>query len=185
MRIAPAAGRSFGARPRGRRAGGATISRRCRRKSAAIVESYRQHPPPLPGDEVDEAVAFLDWSRADNFTFLGIREYRLPSRHRGRSGRGIRSGTVARSLRASASTRPRTRGDDAGNQGVSGFAEGADHHESQREIARPPACASRLYGREAVRRTRPPERRIAHRRPVHRQCLHQHHRAKFPICATR
>ena len=45
----------------------------------AIVESYRQHPPPLPGDEVDEAVAFLDWMSRDNFTFLGIREYRLPS----------------------------------------------------------------------------------------------------------
>ncbi len=42
------------------------------------TEAYRAHPPPLPRDELAEAVAFLEWIRADNFTFLGVREYRFP-----------------------------------------------------------------------------------------------------------
>ncbi|HEX2136822.1 MAG TPA: NAD-glutamate dehydrogenase [Microvirga sp.] len=41
--------------------------------------SYRTCPPPLPQDEVDEAVAFLEWMAAENFTLLGVREYRLPA----------------------------------------------------------------------------------------------------------
>ncbi|WP_210496584.1 NAD-glutamate dehydrogenase [Microvirga antarctica] len=50
-----------------------------RARVAETVESYRRYPPPLPADEVSEAVAFLDWMERDNFTFLGVREYRLLS----------------------------------------------------------------------------------------------------------
>jgi glutamate dehydrogenase len=50
-----------------------------RTRIAEIVFAYRANPPPLPSDEASEALAFLDWLAADNFTFLGIREYRLPS----------------------------------------------------------------------------------------------------------
>src|SRR5215217_1945719 len=50
-----------------------------RAQIAEIVHNYRLNPPPLPEDEVKEAVAFLDWMSRDNFTFLGLREYRLPS----------------------------------------------------------------------------------------------------------
>ena len=50
-----------------------------RARVAEIVENYRLHPPPLPADEVGEAIAFLDWISRDNFTFLGLREYRLPT----------------------------------------------------------------------------------------------------------
>ena len=35
------------------------------------------NPPPLPIDEVAEANQFLQWLCADNFTFLGVREYRF------------------------------------------------------------------------------------------------------------
>jgi glutamate dehydrogenase len=42
------------------------------------VQAYRVNPPPLPRAEIAEAVAFLDWVGADNFTFLGLREYRFP-----------------------------------------------------------------------------------------------------------
>ncbi|MDB5510054.1 MAG: NAD-glutamate dehydrogenase, partial [Hyphomicrobiales bacterium] len=38
---------------------------------------YRAAPPNLPADELAEAVQFLDWLAADNFTFLGMREYRI------------------------------------------------------------------------------------------------------------
>ncbi|MCB5174570.1 NAD-glutamate dehydrogenase [Microvirga lenta] len=50
-----------------------------RARVTEIVHNYRLHPPPLPDDEVKEAIAFLDWIARDNFTFLGIREYRLPA----------------------------------------------------------------------------------------------------------
>src|SRR5829696_5974483 len=49
-----------------------------RARVAEAIYSYRADPPPLPADEVAEAIAFLDWAAADNFTFLGLREYRLP-----------------------------------------------------------------------------------------------------------
>ena len=39
-------------------------------------------PPPLPDDEVAEAVQFLEWLAADNFTFLGFRSYVFPDRER-------------------------------------------------------------------------------------------------------
>ncbi|MEE1610785.1 NAD-glutamate dehydrogenase [Microvirga sp. CF3016] len=50
-----------------------------RARIAEIVHNYRLNPPPLPEDDVKEAIAFLDWIARDNFTFLGLREYRLPS----------------------------------------------------------------------------------------------------------
>lgn len=50
-----------------------------RARITEIVHNYRLNPPPLPEDEVKEAIAFLDWIARDNFTFLGLREYRLPS----------------------------------------------------------------------------------------------------------
>jgi glutamate dehydrogenase len=41
----------------------------------ATIENLKSSPPPLPKDEIAEAVAFLEWLAADNFTFLGTREY--------------------------------------------------------------------------------------------------------------
>ncbi|MGE0564719.1 MAG: NAD-glutamate dehydrogenase [Pseudolabrys sp.] len=43
----------------------------------ALVAELKANPPPLPVDDIAEAVQFLEWLRADNFTFLGIREYAL------------------------------------------------------------------------------------------------------------
>jgi glutamate dehydrogenase len=37
----------------------------------------QENPPRVPPAEVDEAVAFLRWLEADNFTFLGARAYRV------------------------------------------------------------------------------------------------------------
>jgi glutamate dehydrogenase len=48
---------------------------------ATIVAELRQSPTgaraPLPADELSEAALFLEWLAADNFTFLGIRHYRV------------------------------------------------------------------------------------------------------------
>jgi glutamate dehydrogenase len=41
------------------------------------IQAYRVNPPPLPRGEIAEAIALLDWIGADNFTFLGMREYRI------------------------------------------------------------------------------------------------------------
>ncbi len=40
-----------------------------------LIADYRENPPPLPVDEIAEAIEFLTWLSEDNFTFLGIREY--------------------------------------------------------------------------------------------------------------
>ncbi|MDB5594330.1 MAG: NAD-glutamate dehydrogenase [Hyphomicrobiales bacterium] len=48
-----------------------------RERVASAARTYRNSPPNLPVDELAEAVEFLDWVAADNFTFLGVREYRL------------------------------------------------------------------------------------------------------------
>ena len=42
------------------------------------VATYRLSPPPLPADEIAEAVQFLQWMLADNFIFTGMRDYRFP-----------------------------------------------------------------------------------------------------------
>src|SRR5216684_2434940 len=43
------------------------------------IKSFNSNPPPLPIDEVAEANHFLQWLCTDNFTFLGLREYRFSS----------------------------------------------------------------------------------------------------------
>ena len=40
-----------------------------------IAAELKVNPPPLPKDEIDEAVEFLEWLASNNFTFLGAREY--------------------------------------------------------------------------------------------------------------
>ena len=41
----------------------------------AHVEALRRQPPPVPADELGEAVQFLQWLVDGNFTFLGLRSY--------------------------------------------------------------------------------------------------------------
>ncbi len=41
------------------------------------IADLKANPPALPVDEIAEAVQFLEWLIADNFTFLGAREYRF------------------------------------------------------------------------------------------------------------
>ncbi len=40
------------------------------------ISDFRYAPIPLEHDAVTEAIAFLEWLRDDNFTFLGMREYK-------------------------------------------------------------------------------------------------------------
>jgi glutamate dehydrogenase len=44
---------------------------------ADVIAGLKADPPPLPAAEIEEAVAFLEWLADDNFTFLGVRDYRF------------------------------------------------------------------------------------------------------------
>lgn len=55
------------------------------------ISDYRYLPVPLHKDAVTEAIAFLEWLRDDNFTFLGMREFRYSGGEK--SGNLIRSRT--------------------------------------------------------------------------------------------
>ncbi|HET9045485.1 MAG TPA: NAD-glutamate dehydrogenase, partial [Casimicrobiaceae bacterium] len=46
-------------------------------KAREIAARVRIDPPPLPGDEVNEAVAFVEWLADEHFTFLGYRRHDL------------------------------------------------------------------------------------------------------------
>ena len=41
----------------------------------AVIAELRESPPPLPVDEIAEAIHFLEWIAEDNFTFLGARDF--------------------------------------------------------------------------------------------------------------
>jgi glutamate dehydrogenase len=45
-----------------------------------IVDDLKTSPPPLPVDEIAETIQFLQWLLADNFTFLGVRDYKVSER---------------------------------------------------------------------------------------------------------
>jgi glutamate dehydrogenase len=51
--------------------------RAMRTRVEQAIKTFNSNPPPLPIDEVAEANQFLQWLCADNFTFLGLREYRF------------------------------------------------------------------------------------------------------------
>jgi glutamate dehydrogenase len=42
-----------------------------------VIAELKANPPPLPAAEIAEAIAFLEWLVDNNFTFLGIRNYRF------------------------------------------------------------------------------------------------------------
>ena len=42
-----------------------------------VIVELETHPPPVPADEIAEAVAFLAWLIDNNFTFLGVRDYQF------------------------------------------------------------------------------------------------------------
>jgi glutamate dehydrogenase len=41
----------------------------------AVVTELRSNPPPLPVEEIAEAIQFLEWMAEENFTLLGVRDY--------------------------------------------------------------------------------------------------------------
>src|SRR5262249_27632486 len=70
-----------GRRPRLRSglAGGAPADdwRAMTARVADVIAELKANPPPLPAAEIAEAVAFLEWLADNNFTFLGVRNYKF------------------------------------------------------------------------------------------------------------
>ena len=69
-----------------------------------LVAEIRDNPPQLPVEEVAEAVQLLEWLLANNFTFLGVREYSFPGgageiEPKFETGLGILRGREVRVLR--------------------------------------------------------------------------------------
>src|SRR3954470_5417475 len=48
-----------------------------------LIAEIKNNPPPLPVEEIAEATQFLEWLVANNFTFLGVREYAITGDDRG------------------------------------------------------------------------------------------------------
>ncbi|HWL31053.1 MAG TPA: NAD-glutamate dehydrogenase [Xanthobacteraceae bacterium] len=47
-----------------------------------IIQELKANPPPVPVDDIAEAIQFLEWLIADNFTLLGVRDYALAGKDR-------------------------------------------------------------------------------------------------------
>jgi glutamate dehydrogenase len=72
-----------------------------------LIADMKANPPPLPESERTESVEFMEWLVAENFTFLGIREYRVTGHDREPqlipdSGLGVLRRADAHELRARA-----------------------------------------------------------------------------------
>lgn len=50
-----------------------------------ISKNLKKNPPPLDKEEIDEALALLQWMSDNHFTFLGYREFEFASDGKGRS----------------------------------------------------------------------------------------------------
>ena len=55
-----------------------------------VITELKSNPPPVPVDDIAEAIQFLEWLAADNFTLLGVRDYAL-HRQEPRAGAGART----------------------------------------------------------------------------------------------
>ena len=72
-----------------------------------LIADMKANPPPLPESERTEAVEFMEWLVAENFTFLGMREYTVTGQDRepslvSDSGLGVLRRADAHELRARA-----------------------------------------------------------------------------------
>ena len=43
----------------------------------AMITELKANPPPIPVDEIAEAIQFMEWLVSNNFTFFGVRDYVL------------------------------------------------------------------------------------------------------------
>ena len=140
------------------------------------ISEFRYAAVPLDKDDVAEAIAFLEWLRDDNFTFLGMREFNYTG--------GEKSGTLERADKPGLGilTDPDVlvlrRGTEAvtTTPEIRAFLHGpdaADRHQGQRQVGR---CTAASISTTSASRPMTAKGalvgRAAHRRPVHLDRLH-------------
>ena len=165
---------------------GARLGRHAGRIDQAMHD-YRYRPLPLASDEITEAIAFLEWLASDNFTLLGMREYRYLGGDVAAAGprRGHGPRHAVRPGRAGAAARPR--GGDTTPE-IRAFLQGPVPL-----IVTKANAKSRVHRRVYLDyigvKLYTPEgrliRRTAHRRAVHVDRLHEHDDRRSPISAPR
>jgi glutamate dehydrogenase len=47
-----------------------------------VIKELKSNPPPVPVDDIAEAIQFLEWLAADNFTVLGVRDHAFTGKSR-------------------------------------------------------------------------------------------------------
>jgi glutamate dehydrogenase len=52
------------------------------RRVGEVIADLKANPPPMPVTDIAEAIQFLQWLVANNFTFLGVREYAFNGKDR-------------------------------------------------------------------------------------------------------
>ena len=52
------------------------------RRVGEVIADLKANPPPVPVDDIAEAIQFLEWLVANNFTLLGVRDYALTGKER-------------------------------------------------------------------------------------------------------
>ncbi len=75
-----------------------------------VIKELKTNPPPVPVDDIAEAVQFLEWVAAQNFTFLGVSDYAFSGKSRELVPvKDSALGPLARDGRADASPAPASR----------------------------------------------------------------------------
>ena len=132
-----------------------------------VIDDLKSNPPPLPGDRVAEAIAFLEWLMDNNFVLLGVRDYvagpQLNVEPVAESGLE----NLAPARRAPAAAERGGRRHLAGNPRIPQRAQAAHRHQGQHPLARAPARLSEPHRREAFHRGGHARRRVPRRRPLH------------------
>ena len=137
-----------------------------------VIAELKANPPPVPVGDIAEAIQFLEWLNANNFTLLGVQEYTVAADHDLQPVPDSGLGLLRQQRPADPAARRPGRHRHAGNPGVLQRAEDADRHQGQRQVARASPRLHGLHRREALQRRRRRLRRIPHRRAVHLRRLH-------------
>ena len=153
---------------------------------AEVIAGLRANPPPLPVGEIAEAIQFLEWLIADNFTFLGVRDYQLTpgmpcSIRSSRPGWGCCARARCEVLR----------GGDGPLELTPEIWRSCN--EPRLLIVTKSAVRSRVHRRvhmdyvgiKRFDRGRQAHRRVPHRRPVHLDRLYALDAVASPICGAR
>ena len=151
------------------------LEARCSRACASVIADLKTNPPPIPVDEIAEAIQFLEWLVANNFT--SARRARLRAdRRRARLRAAVRDRPRRAARRTTCTCCGAATSSSSITPEIMEFLhepQRAHHRQGQRALARSPPRLSGLYRRQAFQRRWPADRRIPHRRPVHVDRLHR------------